>query len=288
MRRRAALCVLVALMAGQQAVAGIDRSPLPRLRPDVAAPVRYLPKRLPVFGPSVDTVRPRPRPSFAPPGGQAAVRASSMTQVPTARSLPPRARPSVVPQRAAAVSSQPARVLSAAQGAVCGDKSIRGAALAPIPGKIKGCGVSKPVRVTAVDGVALSQPATMDCDTAKALKRWVNKGVKPTVGRLGGGVESLQVIAHYSCRTRNNRPGAKISEHGRGKAVDIAAINLSNGSSLVVLDDWGRGAEGKLLRRMHEKACGPFGTVLGPKSDKYHQNHFHLDTARYRSGPYCR
>jgi hypothetical protein len=27
---------------------------------------------------------------------------------------------------------------------------------------------------------------------------------------------------------------------------------------------------------------------LGPDADRYHQDHFHLDTASHRSGPYCR
>jgi hypothetical protein len=39
---------------------------------------------------------------------------------------------------------------------------------------------------------------------------------------------------------------------------------------------------------MHKAACGPFGTVLGPNSNRFHQDHFHFDTARYRSGSYCR
>jgi hypothetical protein len=42
------------------------------------------------------------------------------------------------------------------------------------------------------------------------------------------------------------------------------------------------------MRRAHKTACGPFGTVLGPNADRYHQDHFHFDTARYRSGSYCR
>jgi hypothetical protein len=38
---------------------------------------------------------------------------------------------------------------------------------------------------------------------------------------------------------------------------------------------------------MRKAACGPFNTVLGPGSDPFHGDHFHLDTARGR-GPYCR
>jgi len=189
---------------------------------------------------------------------------------------------------AAGVRSQPSTITRGREGTICRDRGIRGQALAPIPGRVSGCGLARPVRVSSVDGVPLTRPATMDCETARALKTWVAKGVKPTVGRLGGGVGSIKVIADYACRTRNNQPGAKISEHGRGKAVDVAAINLKNGISLSVLKGWDDPVQGKLLRRMHAAACGPFGTVLGPRSDRFHKDHFHLDTASYRSGPYCR
>jgi len=30
------------------------------------------------------------------------------------------------------------------------------------------------------------------------------------------------------------------------------------------------------------------GTVLGPEANRFHRDHFHFDTAEYRSGPYCR
>jgi hypothetical protein len=62
---------------------------------------------------------------------------------------------------------------------------------------------------------------------------------------------------------------------------------LGNGQVLDVLRDY-RGGEGKVLRTAHKAACGTFGTTLGPGSDGYHENHLHFDTARYRSGTYCR
>lgn len=174
------------------------------------------------------------------------------------------------------------------RGAVCGDPSIRGEKISRIPAKLKGCGLSDGVKVTEVSGVALTQHAKIDCTTAKALKTWVDNGVKPAVGRRGGGVKSLKVVAHYACRTRNNKKGARISEHGRGRAIDIAAINLKDGSSMTVLKGWRSAKNGRALKKMHKAACGPFGTVLGPNANRYHQDHFHFDTARYRSGTYCR
>ena len=104
----------------------------------------------------------------------------------------------------------------------------------------------------------------------------------------GGGVAQIKVAAHYSCRTRNNRPGAKISEHGKGKAIDISGFRLRDGTEITVLKDYDSWQFGPALRRMRREACGPFGTVLGPGSDRYHNDHFHFDTARHRGGAYCR
>ena len=174
-----------------------------------------------------------------------------------------------------------------ARGALCGVTGIEGVRLDNVRGRIRGCGITDPVRISSVDGVTLSQSAIMDCRTAKSLLSWVKDTVKPTVKRKGGGVKSLRVAAHYACRTRNNRKGARISEHGKGRAIDISAIRLKNGDTLTVLKDW-NSRNRRIMRKLHKGACGPFGTVLGPNSDRYHKDHFHFDTATYRSGPYCR
>ncbi|MBR9653199.1 extensin family protein [Thalassovita aquimarina] len=174
------------------------------------------------------------------------------------------------------------------RGTVCNDRELVGEPVGYVPGKMTGCGVQEAIRLRAVSGVALSRPATMDCGTAKALKTWVEKGMKPAVGRRGGGVAEMRILAGYSCRTRNSRNGARISEHGKGRAIDIGGFVLKNGKEISVLKNWGKRREGRILRKMHKSACGPFGTVLGPESDRYHRDHFHFDTARYRSGSYCR
>ncbi|WP_298436289.1 extensin family protein [uncultured Jannaschia sp.] len=185
-----------------------------------------------------------------------------------------------------AMSRQP-RGQSAAGGGICGRGSIQGTAIPAVPGP-GACGIPNAVRITSVSGLALSRPTRMDCDTAQALDQWVRAGVLPEVGRTGGGAVALQVAAGYACRTRNNQSGAKISEHGRGRAIDISAIRLADGSRISVLDHWGGGERGRILRALWRAACGPFGTVLGPESDRFHRDHFHFDTARYRSGSYCR
>lgn len=173
-------------------------------------------------------------------------------------------------------------------GGLCGDPALAGETVGRVPGKLNGCGIENAVRLQSVAGVRLTQGALIDCPTARALKTWVTKSAKPAVGRRGGGLGGLRVAAHYSCRTRNNVPGAPISEHGRGKAIDISGFLLADGSEVTVLGDWGRGKDGKALSKMRKAACKVFGTVLGPGSDGYHKDHFHFDTRGHRGGSYCR
>ncbi len=278
--------LLLILISAVPVSAAPETSPRPVARAH-SEPGLRVPK-VPVF--YNPEVRPRARPGSARARGvQPQVVAVSASTAGIYRSPRPQARPARQRRAAAVVQQrQPAPVAAGRGGKICGDRTIRGQKLSRIPGKLRGCGVANPVQVTSVDGVPLSRPATMDCTTAKALKSWVKEGVKPSVGRLGGGVARINVIAGYSCRTRNSIPGAKISEHGRGKAVDVSGITLNNGTTVSVLKGWNIPAQRKLLTRMHKAACGRFGTVLGPKSDRYHRDHFHLDTAKHRSGAYCR
>jgi len=174
------------------------------------------------------------------------------------------------------------------KGAVCGDLAIQGEVVGRVSGKLRGCVVENAVRVREISGVGLSQSSVMDCKTAGALKGWLEKSAKPAFSRKGGGLQSLRVAAHYACRTRNNQKGAKLSEHGKGRAIDISGFRLADGTEVSVLKGWNARRYSKAMRRVHQDACGPFGTVLGPNANRFHRDHFHFDTARYRSGSYCR
>lgn len=185
-------------------------------------------------------------------------------------------------------AASPVVPASGGTGALCGIRDIRGQRLQPIRGELAGCGISDPVQVTELAGVRLSTPAVLDCGTAKTLRNWVEKDAKPVIGRLGGGLKELQVAASYACRPRNSQPGAKLSEHSKGHAIDISALRLKNGLTIAVQSGWTDPVEGKLLRKLHASACGPFGTVLGPDSDRFHKDHLHFDTISRRSSSYCR
>ena len=172
------------------------------------------------------------------------------------------------------------REAASMEGAVCGIPSIKGSEIAPITSNVEGCGVAEAVAVTSVAGVRLSQTATVDCSVAKALNQWVDEVAQPA---FDGRLVELRVAAHYICRSRNNIRGAKISEHGKGRAVDIAAFILSDGQVLTVKENYT-----KLLRKIYAAACPYFRTTLGPGSDGYHEDHFHFDAAARDGGAYCR
>ncbi len=195
-------------------------------------------------------------------------------------------RPELRPRKFRRIARERERLRT--RGAVCGDLDIQGEIVGRVRGSKRGCGVENAVRVRSVSGIELSLNAVMDCGTAKALKTWVDNTAKLALARQGGGLKRLRVAAHYACRTRNNQPGGRISEHGKGRAIDISAVRLQDGTLITVRNGWNAANTSKIMRRLHFGACGPFGTVLGPDSDRFHRDHFHFDTARYRSGPYCR
>ncbi|GAA6161325.1 extensin family protein [Ruegeria sp. HU-ET01832] len=262
---------LLALSATKAPAAPLDQSLVPLSRPAESIVLAYAqPTRL--------------RPAMRPESAQVIATAARPLDLPSLgpdTSLMPYKRPKAVEQQALFKKRK------LRKGSVCGDIAIQGKAVGKVPGRIKACGIKDAVQVTSVSGVALSRPSTMDCGTAIALNEWVDKSVKPTFRRRGPVVE-LQVAAHYACRTRNNRTGAKISEHGKGRAIDISGFKMADGEVVTVLNGWRKNPSKKQLTKIWRNACGPFGTVLGPNSDRYHRDHFHLDTARHRRGPYCR
>ena len=83
------------------------------------------------------------------------------------------------------------------RGSVCGIPMIQGEVIDRVTSDTPGCGVSEPVQVTSVGGVALSRASVMECRTAEVLSNWVQNDVDQIVGRMGGGVTEIQVAAHY-------------------------------------------------------------------------------------------
>jgi hypothetical protein len=293
---RGLLAVAFLVLAGMAGAETVDRSPRPPMNPALvvaaapeppsANPTADLPVVTEVEGSQhfasaiTRSLRPKARPKaltarlaeLKAGAGEAGLDlASAPAPEPEVAAAPPLTRKE---------KRKKAREAASMAGAVCGIPAIKGEAMAPITSKVEACGVAEPVRLTSVSGVRLSQAATVDCSIAKSLNAWVDEVAQPA---FDGKLVELQVAAHYICRGRNNVKGAKISEHGKGRAIDISAFVLSDGKVLTVKQNYN-----KLLRKIYKAGCGYFKTTLGPGSDGYHEDHFHFDASARKGGAYCR
>lgn len=216
------------------------------------------------------------------------------SEQPETASAAPATAPAPSP-RGVAPKVKPAsrRILSAAlgpAGPVCGDPRLIGVRIPSISGAHPGCVIDAPVSLVEVAGVALTGKAEVNCRNAVALANWMEKSARPAALKaFSVRLIAVKPAASYACRARNGRKGAKLSEHAKGNAIDISEFTLASGQIVDVKGGWRqKGARRNFLHSVWAGACGPFGTVLGPKSDRYHQTHFHFDVARYRNGSYCR
>jgi hypothetical protein len=158
------------------------------------------------------------------------------------------------------------------------------------------CGLEHPFKISALgQGEVSIQPAAkLGCPMNVALNKWIRDVVQPAAyANYGQPVVGLKNIASYGCRTRNNKKGAPLSEHSFGNALDVKAFYLADGREVDIRTSWKNGSpnDRAFLRQAHGGACGTFKTVLGPGSDGYHEDHFHLDLAHHDAAgdrAYCR
>lgn len=148
------------------------------------------------------------------------------------------------------------------------------------------CGGEDLVRLEAVhlpdkSRISVSPPAILRCTMAEALVEWVRREVPPTADALGARITAVDSFAAYDCRGRNNQTGAKLSEHGMANAFDLRGFKLATGKTVDLTD---AGVDRGVRERVRGSLCERFTTVLGPGSDRYHENHIHLDLIQRRGG----
>src|SRR4030088_3359247 len=91
-----------------------------------------------------------------------------------------------------------------------------------------GCGATDVVQLDAVvmpnrERVMLMPAPTVRCSMAEAVADWVREEVAAAAADLGAPLKSIENFDSYDCRGRNRVVGAKMSEHGRAKALDARA-----------------------------------------------------------------
>ncbi len=239
-------------------------------------------------------------PKAAPAAGPAGPATPDLLSVPMPRLRPgDGAAPALGYAPATGIEAAPLQAPPPAARSTCGVMlgrlGVAAKALAPM--QDGACGIPAPVSVEALDGgaVAFSTGALLNCSLAETLAAWMDETVQPiALKTLGARVTGLRIAASYACRNRDGLADAKLSEHARGNAIDISAFKVKGVGWIAVKSGWtGGGGEEAFLRQVRTSACGPFTTVLGPGSDSYHTDHFHLDRAKRRTagpsrGLYCK
>ncbi len=146
------------------------------------------------------------------------------------------------------------------------------------------CGIAHPVKVTAIGNIAMKPAATLTCDMAASFATWTRKELVPAARwRYFSGVRTIHQGSSYSCR--KIRGEGVLSEHGKGNALDIMAIEMNNGDKIDVRKPGlfsfrQRG----FLNNVRADGCQYFTTVLGPGYNYDHRNHFHFDIKNRKNG----
>ena len=141
------------------------------------------------------------------------------------------------------------------------------------------CGMTRPLKVSALaeGSIAVDKTLTIDCPMVPALEAWLNTIVEPDAqARFGQRVATVNVFGAYSCRGIDNMPGARLSEHAFGNAVDVAGFTLADGRRIDFVHDWKSAGtqEAAFLHEAHAGACQYFTTVLRPRRGRLpHQPH---------------
>lgn len=140
------------------------------------------------------------------------------------------------------------------------------------------CGFYNTLRLKQ-SGISYGGNITLTCPALVALGMWEYNHVQPLAEEiLGQKVQKIKHYGTYSCRNINSAKKGRRSQHAYANAIDIAGFQLQDGSSVSVLKHWQDNTEkGEFIRAMHSTACDYFKTVLGPKYNDLHRDHFHFD-----------
>ena len=145
-----------------------------------------------------------------------------------------------------------------------------------------GCGIAQALELNA-STAQLSRPATLGCPLALALNDFERRVLQPAAQvHFGQHVRRIHHYGAYACRARSGNAG-RLSEHAQGRAIDISAFELADGTVIKVKSDWrNAGTRSRFLWDVTRGACDVFHVVLGPNHDAAHQDHLHFDIGAWR------
>ncbi|MDP2410081.1 MAG: extensin family protein [Pseudolabrys sp.] len=238
--------------------------------------------------PAIISVPPQPA-AAAPAAAPAAPAAAAAVPLPPARPRTP-VKPAWTEPRtfleAAGPDFKSAEVTS--EPSECRLRLEAIAVVTPLPRLIGpgACGGGDMVQLEAVrlpngSRVEVRPGPVLRCGMAESFAAWIRDEAAPRVLKDGSALQRVSVADDFNCRGRNRVAGARLSEHGKGNAVDIRAFTLANNKTIDLTD---MHAPQELREDMKVSICARFTTVLGPGSDGYHEEHIHMDLAERRGG----
>ena len=143
------------------------------------------------------------------------------------------------------------------------------------------CRFENVVRATS-SPVAFIPRVTATCAVTAALYWYQGQLADAASEHMGSKLIAITQLGTYACRNINNAKDGRRSQHASANAIDIAAFHFANGKRVSVLHDFGKPTpEGRFLDAAQAQACGIFNIVLGPRYNKQHADHFHLDMGRF-------
>jgi hypothetical protein len=143
------------------------------------------------------------------------------------------------------------------------------------------CGYFDAVRLER-SAVPFDSPVTSACALAAAFA-WYQGALQQTAARqMHSRLVRMDHAGVFACRNVNHQAEGSRSEHATANAIDITAFHFADGRTASVLRDYGKPTpQGRFLEQARQAACQVFNGVLGPRYNRLHASHFHLDMGPY-------
>ena len=147
----------------------------------------------------------------------------------------------------------------------------------------RGCAVDTPVRAAAGATAGLAPPLETSCAMLLAWSDFEDAVQAAAVTHLGRRVRAVRHYGSFACRRMTGNAG-RPSLHAQARALDVAGFELADGRTVSVAEGWsGPRAQRRFLRAVARAACRHFSVTLTPDSDRFHQDHLHVDIGPWRA-----
>jgi hypothetical protein len=158
----------------------------------------------------------------------------------------------------------------------------RGIAVQPWQGGTRACPVDTPVRTTRGRVSVFAPPLETSCAMLAAWSAFEAELDRAARATMGSPVVAIRHYGSFACRRMTGNAGRR-SLHAQAQALDIAGFQLADGRVVTVLRGWsGPRDQRRFLRAVAVAACRQFSVVLTPNSDRFHQDHIHVDIGPWR------